>query len=124
MSTLKTLGLKSNINSNNHWIDNKIKILEIDITHWTGKGHLKNKENIWSKKILKIILLMAQIKEWLLIYKCYKCGIDSWNDEPIELQLEHINGNHFDNRLENLTLLCPNCHSQTKTFCRKKIIKY
>jgi hypothetical protein len=50
MSTLKTLGLKSNINSNNHWIDNKIKILEIDITHWTGKGHLKNKENIWSKK--------------------------------------------------------------------------
>jgi Zn finger protein HypA/HybF involved in hydrogenase expression len=63
---------------------------------------------------------MAQIKEGLLIYKCYKCGIDSWNDEPINLQLEHINGNHFDNRLENLTLLCPNCHSQTKTFCRKK----
>lgn len=45
-----------------------------------------------------------------------KCGITEWCGEPITLELHHINGNHYDNRLENLVLLCPNCHSQTSNF--------
>lgn len=49
-------------------------------------------------------------------YKCYRCGIDSYNDEPISLQLDHINGINNDNRINNLRFLCPNCHSQTPTF--------
>lgn len=49
--------------------------------------------------------------------ECSECGIGAeWNDKPLTLQLEHINGVHNDNRLENLRLLCPNCHSQTTTF--------
>lgn len=45
-----------------------------------------------------------------------KCGITEWCGEPITLELHHINGNHYDNRLENIVLLCPNCHSQTSNF--------
>jgi formate-dependent nitrite reductase cytochrome c552 subunit len=54
------------------------------------------------------------------IYACRTCGIGQWNGERLSLQLDHLNGVNNDNRLENLQLLCPNCHSQTKTYCRKK----
>ena len=59
------------------------------------------------------------VKEGLKEYKCECCGITEWNDKPIALQLHHINGIHNDNRLSNLQLLCPNCHSQTENFGTK-----
>ena len=56
------------------------------------------------------------VKEGLKEYKCECCGISEWNGKPLTLQLHHINGIHNDNRLSNLQLLCPNCHSQTENF--------
>ena len=50
-------------------------------------------------------------------YKCEDCGLDQWRDKEIKLQVDHINGIHHDNRPDNLRFLCPNCHSQTDTFC-------
>ena len=59
------------------------------------------------------------IKENILEYKCVECGnTGEWNGRVLVLQLDHINGINKDNRIENLRILCPNCHSQTKTFCR------
>ena len=56
------------------------------------------------------------VKENKLQYKCAKCSIDSWQGETIVLDLDHINGDNTDNRLDNLRFLCPNCHSQTDTY--------
>ena len=63
------------------------------------------------------------IREGLKEYKCEKCGITEWQGKPISLQIHHINGNHHDNRLENLQFLCPNCHSQTDTYAGKNSSK-
>jgi len=56
------------------------------------------------------------IEAGLIDYKCARCKLTSWNDEPISLQLDHINGVCDDNRIDNLRFLCPNCHSQTENF--------
>ena len=52
-------------------------------------------------------------------YKCNVCGLDQWRDKPLALHLDHINGVHDDNRLENLRFLCPNCHQQTENWGNK-----
>ena len=56
--------------------------------------------------------------------KCAECGLgEEWNGQPISLHLDHINGAHNDHRIENLRILCPNCHSQTDTYCGKNAAK-
>jgi Zn finger protein HypA/HybF involved in hydrogenase expression len=58
----------------------------------------------------------------LIPYKCSHCDVkDTWNGIPIKLHLDHINGDNRDNRLDNLRFLCPNCHSQTDTYCGKAV---
>lgn len=53
--------------------------------------------------------------------ECVECGSGPvWRDKPITLQLDHIDGNNKNNMIENLRIMCPNCHSQTDTFCRVK----
>lgn len=64
------------------------------------------------------------VKEGLFKDQCSKCSTGNvWQNEPITLQLDHINGVHSDNRLENLRILCPNCHSQTSTFGTRRLRK-
>jgi 5-methylcytosine-specific restriction endonuclease McrA len=60
------------------------------------------------------------LEEKILEYFCSVCNIDQYQGKFIALELDHINGNRRDHRLENLRLLCPNCHSQTPTFRSKK----
>ena len=51
--------------------------------------------------------------------KCENCGLTEWMGQPIKLEVHHKNGDRSNNELDNLQLLCPNCHSYTETFCNK-----
>lgn len=97
----------------------KIKKLNLDIDHFKGQG--------WNKDTFTVALTDKRsnfaIKKHLISvlgHKCQNCLLDKWLGKPIPLELEHINGNSLDNELTNLKLLCPNCHSFTPTYRRKK----
>ena len=79
---------------------------------FNGKNHLVTYQ-------LRSRLISEGYKE----YKCEECGISEWNGKRIGLELDHISGVRSDNSLENLRLLCPNCHSQTHTFRGRNISK-
>ena len=70
-----------------------------------------------------------KLKKWLIKHhlkenKCECCGISEWNGKPIECALHHKDGNKHNNKLKNLIILCPNCHSQTDNFTAKNRGRY
>jgi Zn finger protein HypA/HybF involved in hydrogenase expression len=62
-----------------------------------------------------------QIAAGLKNNKCEVCGLEEWAGMPIEMELHHVNGDRTDHRLDNLEMICPNCHSQTMNFRAKNI---
>jgi 5-methylcytosine-specific restriction endonuclease McrA len=63
------------------------------------------------------------LAENLLEYKCQNCNIFEWDNKPLSLELDHIDGNRGNNLLSNLRFLCPNCHSQTSTYKGRNVKK-
>lgn len=124
----RKLGIKA-VGGNYATIKNKIAKLNLDISHFTGKAWnqgLRYKILVPAKSLEDILkenspyqsyrLAKRLVKEGLKEHRCECCNITEWLGQPIKLELHHINGDHNDNRLENLQLLCPNCHAYTDNY--------
>lgn len=135
-SILKILGL--HVSSGNYKII-KRRLLEEQVNYshiTTGRNHNIGRK-FTGRAIPFIDLLTVNsickcandlkkrlIKSGLLINKCYLCNMSNeWQGKPISLQMDHINGINNDNRIENLRILCPNCHSQTSTYASRNRAK-
>lgn len=121
-------------------LDYYIDIFNINKSHFLTRLEIWNKSKVHTSRMLsfedifcnptksksgntnhKLKLFSLGIKE----NKCEECGInDIWNNKPINLQLDHIDGNNLNNEISNLKILCPNCHSQTDTFAGRNIQGY
>lgn len=105
-----------------------------DISHFTGQAWNKGKSIGPKRKLSEFLckdgpfiksndLKKRLIREGIMNHECQICKLSKWNDSHIPLELDHINGDHFDNRLDNLRVICPNCHAQTETYCSRNIKK-
>lgn len=127
----RKLGLKPE-GSNPKTLRKKLDEFKVDYSHFTGKGWnkgLKFKPR-QAKPLTEILVSNSSYQSYKLLkrlisegqkeHKCEKCGNTEWNGQPIPLELHHIDGDHSNNTLNNLQVLCANCHAQTNNFRGKK----
>ncbi len=111
--------------------EEKINYSHINLGLGSNKGRKFIKEKIPLDQILvkdseynRSNLKKRLISELNWKEECSDCGNKGeWQGKKLTLQLDHVNGNSKDNRIENLRFLCPNCHSQTETFSGKIHLK-
>ena len=124
---LRKIGLKP-VGGNYRTINRIITDEGMDTSHFTGQGwnvglSFRPKPCVSDQDIF---IMNSKYKcSWRLrehykittgIEYCEVCGLDVWQGQKIPLEIHHVNGIHSDNRLENLQLLCPNCHALTNNY--------
>lgn len=102
--------------SNHQRVRDEIRKRGLDISHFEKTRKLSAVQLIRNSRNTRQSVRRKVIRENLLEYKCSQCGLREWQGQELSLQLDHVNGETTDNRLENLRFLCPNCHSLTSTW--------
>lgn len=128
--TLISLGIAGQ-GGNYRTIQKAIKHFNIDDSHFRGQGWSKGKTFTPKRPIESYLsnefpiqsskLRQRLIKEGMLKHQCNSCLLSEWLEEPIPLELHHIDGDHCNNNLDNLAVLCPNCHTLTPNYRGKNI---
>jgi len=122
--TIRLLG-RASVGSNYRAVKREIARLKLDTSHWCG-GSPTACPRIYTAEMALVQngplprhrLRQVILRENILPYDCGICGMTpEWNGRPLVLRLDHKNGERNDDRRENLRFLCPNCDSQTPTFC-------
>lgn len=126
------LGYKSKFNSSRkNTIMDRLQKYNISIDHFTSSHVAKSRvRGVENTLIENTTAADNTVREYYkrgnyTPYVCSICGQEPfWNGKPLILTLDHINGNHFDSRIENLRWVCPNCDRQLDTFAGRNHYKY
>jgi hypothetical protein len=112
------------------WLKARIRSLGLSTVHFTGQASNDGRRRGRGLPLEEVMvagstyttgnLRKRLIREGRLPARCAECRRVEWRGQPITLMLDHINGDPTDHRFENLRLLCPNCHSQTPTWCNRR----
>lgn len=133
-STIEVIRLSKLIPAGGNYttVNRRIKKLNLDTSHFLGRSwnkgrtfpqlrtpmedYLNNTKRIGSHS-LKLKLFSHGLKEKC----CENCGLHTWQDKQIPLELHHVDGNPENNNLENILILCPNCHALTNNYRGKNV---
>lgn len=133
LGVMRTIGASLTSGALRTYLIGRIKYYKIDTSHFLGqawnygKNHIGGPAKRTPEQILTIQsngtrargrLLKRALLEIGRVYECSRCKLSQWRNMDIRLEVEHINGIPIDNRPENLCFLCPNCHSQTESYCK------
>lgn len=114
--SIKSHILRLNLNTSHFSKENQFSGLR----SWIRTKTYEDKEIFIKNSKVSSLTVRRRARKTLLPYKCNGCGVsNTYNNLPLNLELDHINGTHNDNRIVNLRWMCPNCHSQTENFGSK-----
>ncbi|WP_306933868.1 HNH endonuclease signature motif containing protein [Streptomyces luteogriseus] len=131
---MRMLGLSPVGGSGRAKVRHSIESYGLSTAHFTGQAHFRGTPSPRRKSAAQVlvrlapgssrtrtVLLRRALDDLGVPHVCNECGTgENWQGRRLVLELDHINGNRLDNRIENLRYLCPSCHSQTKTHSRPR----